>query len=66
MTNDVGNQPVVAVEPLQLAIYRVAWADLAGVDVDRVSASFLHVRSGRVERVDDLPSRAQLTELVTT
>ena len=52
-------------DPLQLAIYRVAWADLAGVDVDKVSAAFLHVRSGRVERVHDLPDRDALSGLVT-
>jgi DNA helicase-2/ATP-dependent DNA helicase PcrA len=53
-------------DPLQLAIYRVAWADLAGVDVDKVSAAFLHVRSGRVERLDDLPDRGALDNVVTT
>jgi DNA helicase-2/ATP-dependent DNA helicase PcrA len=52
-------------DPLQLAIYRVAWADLAGVDADAVRASFLHVRSRRVETVTDLPTRAQLAALVT-
>jgi DNA helicase-2/ATP-dependent DNA helicase PcrA len=51
-------------DTLQLAIYRVAWADLAGVDVDRVDVAFLHVRSGRVERVDDLPGRDQLAAIL--
>ena len=53
-------------DPMQLAIYRIAWADLAGVDVDKVSAAFLHVRSGRVEHTSDLPTRDQLGALVTT
>jgi DNA helicase II / ATP-dependent DNA helicase PcrA len=53
-------------DPLQLAIYRVAWADLAGVDVDKVSAAFLHVRSGRVEQAIELPTREELAQLVTT
>jgi DNA helicase-2/ATP-dependent DNA helicase PcrA len=52
-------------DPLQLAIYRIAWADLAGVAVDKVSAAFLHVRSGRVEQATDLPTREQLAALVT-
>jgi DNA helicase-2/ATP-dependent DNA helicase PcrA len=51
-------------DPLQLAIYRIAWADLAGVDVDRVRAAFLHVRTGRVERADDLPDRDALNTLI--
>ncbi|MFL6239590.1 MAG: ATP-dependent helicase [Actinomycetes bacterium] len=53
-------------DPLQLAIYRVAWADLAGVEIEKVQAAFLHVRSGRVDRVTDLPTREQLRDLVTT
>jgi DNA helicase-2/ATP-dependent DNA helicase PcrA len=51
-------------DPLQLAIYRIAWADLAGVDIDRVRAAFLHVRSGRVERADNLPDRDALDTLI--
>jgi DNA helicase-2/ATP-dependent DNA helicase PcrA len=33
-------------DPLQLAIYRLAWAELAGVPVDQVRAAFHYVRSG--------------------
>ena len=39
-------------DPLQLAIYRLAWADLAGVPLDSVGAAFAFIRSGTV-----LPSR---------
>ena len=53
-----------AVDPLQLAIYRVAWAELLGVDLDRVRACFHHVRSGRSVEPRDLPGRAGLEELV--
>lgn len=51
-------------DPLQLAIYRVAWAELAGVPEDRVSAAFYYVRSGELVTPDDLPGRAELEELV--
>ncbi|WP_033824787.1 ATP-dependent DNA helicase [Kitasatospora sp. MBT63] len=51
-------------DPLQLAIYRVAWAEQAGVPVEQVTASFLYVRSGRVERPSGLPDRKELTRLL--
>jgi DNA helicase-2/ATP-dependent DNA helicase PcrA len=53
-----------AADPLQLAIYRVAWADLAGVPVDRVRAGFYYVRSGRLVVPSDLPDRAALEQLL--
>ncbi len=52
-------------DPLQLAIYRVAWADLAGVPVGRVRAAFYYVRSDRLVEPDGLPDRAALEELVS-
>jgi DNA helicase-2/ATP-dependent DNA helicase PcrA len=52
-------------DPLQLAIYRVAWADLAGVPVDRVRAAFYYVRSGHLDEPADLPGREELERLVT-
>ena len=33
-------------DPLQLAIYRVAWSELTGVPLDRVRAGFYYVRTG--------------------
>ena len=33
-------------DPLQLALYRVAWAELTGVPVERVRAAFYYVRTG--------------------
>jgi DNA helicase-2/ATP-dependent DNA helicase PcrA len=50
-------------DPLQLAIYRLAWAEIAGVDVDQVSAAFLYVRTGKVVR-PSLPSREELEEIL--
>jgi DNA helicase-2/ATP-dependent DNA helicase PcrA len=56
---------VETADPLQLAIYRVAWADLAGVPVDRVRAAFYYVRSGRLVEPRGLPDRAALERVVT-
>ncbi|GAA2722580.1 ATP-dependent DNA helicase [Actinocorallia aurantiaca] len=39
---------------VQLAAYRVAWASLAGVPLERVSAAFHYVRAGRTIRPVDL------------
>lgn len=48
----------------QLALYRLAWAELAGVPVDEVAAAFHYVRSGRTVRFDDLPGRDELAALL--
>jgi DNA helicase-2/ATP-dependent DNA helicase PcrA len=50
---------------LQLALYRLAWAELAGVPVEQVRAAFYFVRSGRIVEPDDLPGREELEGLVT-
>lgn len=52
-------------DPLQLAVYRIAWAEQQGVPPESVTAAFLHVRSGEVERPDGLPDRAALERLLT-
>ncbi|MDH2415195.1 ATP-dependent DNA helicase [Nocardioides sp. CER19] len=51
-------------DPLQLAIYRVAWAELTGVPLDRVRAAFVYVRGGRLVEPDGLPDRAGLEALL--
>ncbi|MFI8101951.1 UvrD-helicase domain-containing protein [Streptomyces sp. NPDC086023] len=51
-------------DPLQLAIYRLAWAEAHGIDPERVAAAFLHVRSGRVIRPSRLPGRAGLERIL--
>ncbi|MGZ4489245.1 MAG: UvrD-helicase domain-containing protein [Nocardioidaceae bacterium] len=51
-------------DPLQLGIYRVAWAELAGVHAERVRAAFYYVRSGHLVEPDTLPSRAELEALL--
>jgi len=47
-------------DPLQLAIYRLAWAELTGVPVEQVRAAFHYVRSGRTVEPADLPGREEL------
>jgi DNA helicase-2/ATP-dependent DNA helicase PcrA len=51
-------------DPLQLAVYRLAWAERQGVPVERVAAGFLYVRSGRLVRPAGLPGRAGLERLL--
>ncbi|MFJ4980947.1 UvrD-helicase domain-containing protein [Streptomyces coeruleorubidus] len=51
-------------DPLQLAVYRVAWAEQQGVPLESVTAAFLYVRSGEVVRPEDLPDRAGLERLL--
>ena len=40
--------------PVQLALYRLAWAELAGVPLERVRAAFYYVRSGDLVEPADL------------
>jgi len=40
-------------DPLQLAVYRLAWARLAGVEPSAVDAAFLYVATGTVVRYSD-------------
>ncbi|MDQ7991806.1 MAG: 3'-5' exonuclease, partial [Propionicimonas sp.] len=51
-------------DPLQLAYYRLAWADLAGVDVSEVDAVFYEVPTATVHRPAALPDRGTLRALV--
>lgn len=51
-------------DPLQLALYRLAWAELRGVALEKVRAGFFYVRSGELVVHDDLPDRARIEELL--
>ncbi len=51
-------------DPLQLAIYRVAWAELMGVELERVRAGFYYIRTGQLVEPEDLPDRAGLERLL--
>ncbi|WP_132991965.1 ATP-dependent helicase [Gordonia zhaorongruii] len=51
---------------VQLAAYRVAWAQLANVELDRVRAAFHYVRHDHTLEPDDLPDADGLAELLET
>ena len=51
-------------DPLQLAVYRLAWSELAGLPLDDVRAAFVYVRTGEVHRPEGLPDRAALEQLL--
>ncbi|MFF2731919.1 UvrD-helicase domain-containing protein [Streptomyces sp. NPDC058008] len=51
-------------DPLQLAVYRLAWAELHGLPLEAVTATFLYVRTGETSRPTGLPGRAELEELL--
>ncbi|MEU1124449.1 UvrD-helicase domain-containing protein [Streptomyces sp. NPDC005899] len=53
-----------AADPLQLAVYRLAWAELHGLPPDSVTAAFLYVRTGETVRPAALPGRAELEQLL--
>ncbi|MUL39854.1 AAA family ATPase [Streptomonospora sp. PA3] len=49
---------------VQLAAYRIAWAELAGVPLDRVHAAFHYVRADETVRPADLPDAGGLAALL--
>ncbi|MGW7077502.1 UvrD-helicase domain-containing protein [Streptomyces sp. NPDC054866] len=51
-------------DPLQLAVYRLAWAELHDVPPESVKAAFLYVRSGETSRPAHLPGRAELERIL--
>ncbi|MDX3077728.1 ATP-dependent DNA helicase [Streptomyces sp. MI02-7b] len=51
-------------DPLQLAVYRLAWAEQHRVPPERITAAFLHVRTGELVRPPALPGRAALERLL--
>ena len=51
-------------DPLQLAIYRVAWAELMDVPLAHVRAAFHYVRSGETVEISDLADRKGLEQLL--
>ncbi|MDX6220446.1 MAG: ATP-dependent helicase UvrD/PcrA [Frankiales bacterium] len=54
-----------AADPVQLAVYRLAWARLVGADPSQVSGLFLYVRTGREDLHEDLPGAEELEALLT-
>jgi DNA helicase-2/ATP-dependent DNA helicase PcrA len=51
-------------DPLQLGLYRQAWAELAGVGPEQVRAAFYYVRTGELREYDELPGRTTLEALL--
>ncbi|MFG3478460.1 UvrD-helicase domain-containing protein [Streptomyces sp. NPDC047980] len=51
-------------DPLQLAVYRLAWAEQHGLPPESVGAAFVHVRTGEVVRPTALPDRAGLERIL--
>jgi DNA helicase-2/ATP-dependent DNA helicase PcrA len=51
-------------DPLQLAIYRIAWAEMHELPLNRVGAAFVYVRTGEVIRPTGLPDRRALESLL--
>jgi DNA helicase-2/ATP-dependent DNA helicase PcrA len=53
-----------AARAVQLAVYRLAWARLNGVGVDRVGAAFFYASTGRTVRPVDLLDETGLERLI--
>lgn len=51
-------------DPVQLGLYRLAWAQAQGVPTEQVDAVFYHVLSGVIERPSSVPDAAALRDLV--
>lgn len=51
-------------DPLQLAFYRLAWAELHAIGVEQVRAGFYYVRTDDLVVYDDLPGRQELRALL--
>jgi DNA helicase-2/ATP-dependent DNA helicase PcrA len=52
-------------DPLQLGIYRLAWAELHGVPLEQVRAAFYYVRTGQVVEPEGLADRQALEALLS-
>ena len=50
---------------VQLAVYRLAWAKLKGIDPAQVSAAFHYVPSGQTDRSADLLTEKELIDLLS-
>jgi DNA helicase-2/ATP-dependent DNA helicase PcrA len=55
---------VAAADPLQLSIYRLAWAEVTGTAPDEVDAVFYEVRADRIVRPDRFAGRSELETLL--
>jgi DNA helicase-2/ATP-dependent DNA helicase PcrA len=53
-----------AADPLQLAIYRLAWSEVCGLPLDRVDAAFYYVRTDQLIHPADLAGRSEIERLL--
>ena len=51
-------------DPLQLAVYRIAWAEAMGIPIESISASFFYLRTGEIVTPENLPDRAEVERLL--
>ena len=50
---------------IQLAMYRLAWAQLSGTDISKISAAFHYVPTSVTDRPADLLDEMALIELIS-
>lgn len=60
-----GSTKLDASAAVQLAMYRLAWAKLSGVDMSKISAAFHYVPTSITDRPADLLDEAALIALIT-
>jgi DNA helicase-2/ATP-dependent DNA helicase PcrA len=58
--------PAETADPLQLAIYRLAWAEAHGLAVGGIDAIFYHVRGDEIVRPEALPDREVIESILST
>ena len=51
-------------DPLQLAMYRIAWSEAMSVPLEAITAGFVYLRTGDVVMLTDLPDRAAVERLL--
>lgn len=63
-TGRVPGAEAAAAGAVQLAVYRLAWADLTGTPLERVRAAFHYVADGVTVAPADLYGKAELAEMI--
>ena len=59
-----GSKKLTENAAIQLAMYRLAWAKIAGCEISKVSAAFHYVPTGEDDRRSDLLTEAELAQLL--
>jgi DNA helicase-2/ATP-dependent DNA helicase PcrA len=59
-----GSKPLGESAAVQLAVYRLAWAKLKGIDLAQVSAAFHYIPTGVTDRRADLMDEAALIAII--